>query len=61
MNRKQFSTLVKRKREKLGMSQEDFAHILGVSWLTVWRWENDRAMPRHDAVEYWIKKVEEVL
>jgi len=35
-----FSTLVKKVRKQLGISQEDLAHALGVSFATVNRWEN---------------------
>jgi len=42
---KDYSTLVKRVREQLGLSQEDFAHELGVSFATVNRWENGQVKP----------------
>ena len=37
--------LVKNIREYLGLSQADFAEKLGVTFATVNRWENGRAMP----------------
>ncbi len=40
-----FSELVKRIRKQLGISQEDFAHALGVSFATVNRWENAKTSP----------------
>jgi|GEM_PF-4427844 len=36
---------VKRLREKLNLSQEVFAHRLGVSLFTVYRWETGKASP----------------
>ena len=32
-------------RERLGDTQEAFAHRLGVSWVTVSRWENGKNGP----------------
>lgn len=46
-----------RLREKRGLSQEEFAELLGVSRQTVSNWENDRATP--DA--YKLKQLCEVL
>ncbi len=40
-----FSMLVKEIRRQLGISQEDLAHQLGVSFATVNRWENGQAKP----------------
>ncbi len=36
---------IKKIREKLGLSQEDLARQLGVSYTTVNRWENGRFKP----------------
>ncbi len=41
----QFSEFVKSVREQLGLSQEDLAHALGVSFATVNRWENGKTKP----------------
>jgi len=38
-------TLVKSIRKQLGMSQEDLARALNVSYATVNRWENGKARP----------------
>jgi len=57
MNYKQFSSLVSATRKNLGASQEQFAKKIGCSWLTIWRWEKQRSMPRADALEYWIEKI----
>ena len=37
--------LVKEVRRQLGLSQEELAHALGVSFATVNRWENGKTMP----------------
>ena len=40
-----FPALVKDVRSRLGLSQEDLAHALGVSFATVNRWENAKTSP----------------
>ena len=40
-----FSELVKAAREKSGMSQEDLARALNVSFATINRWENGKTRP----------------
>jgi putative transcriptional regulator len=47
MNRpsENFTELVKDVRRQLGLSQEELAHELGVSFATVNRWENGRTVP----------------
>lgn len=37
---------VRRLRKRLGLTQEEFAHRLGVSWVTVSRWEQGHSAPR---------------
>jgi DNA-binding transcriptional regulator YiaG len=54
-----FSRFVKQKRKKLGLSQAVFAQMLNTSTVTVWRWENGLFHPRPDAIDYWIKKIED--
>jgi putative transcriptional regulator len=41
----EFSDLVKEVRRQLQLSQEDFAHALGVSFATINRWENGKTLP----------------
>ncbi|MFZ3046026.1 MAG: helix-turn-helix domain-containing protein [Desulfatirhabdiaceae bacterium] len=40
-----FPELVKDVRRQLGLSQEELAHELGVSFATVNRWENGKTIP----------------
>ena len=40
-----FSELVKEVRKQLGISQEELAHKLGVSFSTINRWENCKTKP----------------
>ena len=42
---KTFPELVKEVRRQLGISQEDLAHELGVSFATINRWENGKTTP----------------
>jgi len=39
-------TAVRRLRKKLKLTQESFAHQLGVTWVSVSRWENGHSTPR---------------
>jgi transcriptional regulator with XRE-family HTH domain len=41
----QFADLLKKVRDQLGISQEDLARELGVSFATVNRWENGKTKP----------------
>ena len=40
-----FPSIVKCAREKLGMSQEEMAHALKISFATINRWENGKTHP----------------
>jgi SNF2 family DNA or RNA helicase len=42
---------IKELRQSLGMSQQAFASVLGVSFATVNRWENGKAKPQKDRIE----------
>jgi len=42
---KKFSELAKEVRRQLGLSQDELAHALGVSFATVNRWENGKTSP----------------
>ncbi len=41
----EFSEKIRYVRDKLGMSQEDLARALNVSFATINRWENAKAKP----------------
>jgi putative transcriptional regulator len=45
-----FSSIVKYSREKLGMSQEEMAHALKISFATINRWENGKTYPNKMAL-----------
>jgi len=40
-----FAGMVKDVRQQLGLSQEELAHELGVSFATINRWENAKTVP----------------
>lgn len=40
-----YSVLIKKLREKMFLSQQEFADYLGVSLVTVNRWENNKFKP----------------
>lgn len=40
-----YAVLVKALRERLGLTQEQFAHRLGVTFASVNRWENGQVKP----------------
>lgn len=44
-NAKTFPKSVKNVRSQLGLSQEELAHALGVSFATINRWENGKTSP----------------
>lgn len=48
---------IKRLRQKLDMTQEEFAKYIGVSWRTVMRWESGDSQPSNLALEK-IEKLE---
>ena len=45
METRSFSEQVKAVRTKLNLSQEELAHVIGVSFATVNRWENGKTKP----------------
>lgn len=47
----EFSSTVKRVRKELGLSQEQLARELSISFSTVNRWENGRSNPSQMAKE----------
>lgn len=59
----EFPKLVKHVREQLGLSQEDLARELGVSFATVNRWENEQSKPsklaRNQFEKFYKKMIEQ--
>ena len=49
-----FPAYVKMVREKIGMSQEDLARALNVSFVTINRWENGKTRPNKLAKSVFI-------
>jgi len=48
-----FSGQVREVRRQLGLSQEELAHALGVSFATINRWENGKTKPSKMAKTVW--------
>jgi DNA-binding transcriptional regulator YiaG len=46
---------VKQLREKIGMSQEELARELNVSFVTINRWENGKTKPNKMAMEVFVR------
>ena len=44
-NDRELAEMIKDLRVKLGLTQEQFAATVGVTWSTVSRWENGRSRP----------------
>lgn len=48
---------LKAERSRLGFTQEQMAVMLGVSPLSVWKWETGGAMPRASRVPYLLERL----
>ena len=55
-----FSEVVKLARKETGMSQEDLAHALGVSFATINRWENGKTKPNKMAINVFFSYCERI-
>ena len=42
---------IRQKRQQFNITQEKLAELLGVTWKTIYRWEKDIAIPRHEMVK----------
>lgn len=42
---------IRRIRHKLGLSQQKFSEKLGVSWVSVCRWENGKNEPKPETID----------
>lgn len=60
MDKKEWSEFVSKARAKADMTQWEFADELKISWITVWRWENEFNMPKTDAIDYWKKEISKI-
>jgi DNA-binding transcriptional regulator YiaG len=49
---------IKNLRNRLGLTQEQFAAEIGVTWSTVNRWENNRGMPSPLALGHIMEMVQ---
>lgn len=54
-----FPSIVKNAREKLGMSQEEMAYALKISFATINRWENGKTHPNKMAKSVFFAFCEE--
>lgn len=53
-----FPSVVKYSRGKLGMSQEEMAHALRISFATINRWENGKTTPNKMAISVFCEYCE---
>ncbi|MBX0289699.1 helix-turn-helix domain-containing protein [Hymenobacter sp. HSC-4F20] len=53
MTQDEFTALVKETRRRTGLSGPVLGSRIGVSFMTIHRWEKGRTMPKDDAVAYW--------
>jgi transcriptional regulator with XRE-family HTH domain len=60
MKQDKFSSFIRDKRKESGLSLFDFGSEIGASWITIWRWEHEKCMPKPDAIRFWIDKVKSV-
>jgi DNA-binding transcriptional regulator YiaG len=43
---------ISKKRHSLGLTQAEFAELIGVDTSTIWRWENGRVAPQVAVLRY---------
>lgn len=60
MTKQQFAKKIKEKREKLEKTQSEFAKMLGVSWITIWRWENEKQVPNNIIMDLWLRHIDKL-
>ena len=54
-NRGQFSPeILKQERERLELTAQEYAELVGVSMITVYSWESGRSRPRAEQLEKWL-------
>lgn len=57
MNKETFTNIVRTERKKTGLTQFEFAQSIGVTWITVWRWENNKNVPDKNIRDMWVEKM----
>lgn len=57
MNKEEYAKFVRAERDRLSISLRSFAEKLDISWMTVFKWENQVHMPKQDALKFWIDKI----
>ena len=57
MNKKEFAEIVRSKRKELGFTKSAFSDLLGVSWITIWRWETQKETPNKIIMKLWADKI----
>lgn len=48
-----FGDQMRKRRLEIGLTMEALAKDIGVSWLSVWRWEKGRNIPHPVMLERW--------
>ena len=59
-NQQNMGNLIRKIRQRLELTQEQFAHQLGVTYLTVNRWENQHTKPSPMAMKLIELKLKEM-
>lgn len=58
MKKEQFAKFIKTSRKEMGLTQAQFSEKLGLSWITIWRWENEKEAPNKIIMDLWVTKIE---
>jgi len=56
----EFKDIVKNKRMALRKGRLTFGKLLGISSVTVWRWETGRSRPEEKLIKFWEQKIKEL-
>ncbi len=48
---------LKTQRARLGFTQQQMAHLLGVSSLSIWKWESGGSVPRASSVQHILQRL----
>lgn len=57
---KNFQKIVREKRKQSGLTQQEFGEKIGVSWITILRWEQGFTQPKDNIIDSWIEKVKAI-